>query len=116
MACDGTRRAACRVMNPDKPTDDGNQGEGDRNSARRYDGHVREFVAGGQVEPAAREAEAYVERQPGDAVRAERQAKHGPQPTKVPIEELVAKGRTFVDRVQSFAHRVVDRLGRRSRH
>ncbi|TMQ14797.1 MAG: hypothetical protein E6J90_26240 [Deltaproteobacteria bacterium] len=84
-------------MNPDKPPehgkDDGNQGEGDRISARRHDRHVREFVAGGKVDPAG--------------VR-------DPHPTKVTIEELVAKGRTFVDRVEALVHRVADRIGRRS--
>lgn len=101
-------------MKPDKPTPDGNQGEGDRISARRYDRHVREFVAGGKVEPSAREAEAYVERLPGDAGRAERKASRGPHPTRVTIDELVAKGHTGLDRVQSLLHRALGRFGRRS--
>jgi hypothetical protein len=101
-------------MKPDKPTQDGNQGEGDRISARRYQQHVHEFVAGGQVEPAARDAEAYVEQSPEDAGRAEHKAKRGPHPTKVTIDELVAKGRTVIDRVEAIVHRFAERLGRRS--
>lgn len=101
-------------MNPDKPTKDGNQGEGDRTSARRYDRNVQEFVASGKVEPAARSAETFVERHPGDAAQAERTAQRGPRPTKVSLEELVAKGHTLLDRFESFARRVADRFGRRS--
>lgn len=100
-------------MKPDKPTQDGNQGEGDRRSARRYQRHVREFVAGGKVEPAARDAEAYVERAPEDAGRAEREARRGPHPTRIPIDELVAKGHTVIDRVQALVRRVASRFGRR---
>jgi hypothetical protein len=101
------------VVKPDKPTEDRDQGEGDRISARRHDRQVREFVAAGQDDPAARGAEAYVEGHPGDAARAGREAGRGPHPTKVTIDELVAKGRTFVDRVESLVHRVADRFGRR---
>jgi hypothetical protein len=101
-------------MKPDKPTPDANQGEGDRISARRYRRHVQEFVAEGQVEPAARDAEAYVERQPEEASRAERKARRGPRSTKVTIEELVAKGRTMADRVESAVRRIASKLGRRS--
>jgi len=101
-------------MKPDKPTQDGNQGEGDRISARRYNRHVREFVAGGKVEPFAREAETYVERLPGDAERAERKASRGPHPTRVSIDELVAKGHTVLDRLQALLHRAKGRFSRRS--
>jgi hypothetical protein len=104
-------------MKPDKPTQDGHQGEGDRISARRYGRHVREFVAGGKVEPSAREAEAYVERVPDDAQRTERKASRGPHParvSRVSIDELVTKGHTALDRMQSLLHRVLDRFRRRS--
>lgn len=100
-------------MKPEKPTQDGKQGEGDRFSARRYGRHVREFVAGGKVDPAARDAEAYVERWPEDAARAERTAARGPHRTRVSLEELVAKGHTVLDRVQALVHRVAGRFGRR---
>jgi hypothetical protein len=101
-------------MKPDKPTTDGIQGEGDRISARRYQKHVREFVAGGKVDPAARDAETYVERSPEDAERAEQQARKGPAPTRVSLDELVAKGHTVLDRVHSLVRRVSGRFGRRS--
>ena len=61
-------------MNTKEP----NQGEGDRVSARRYNRDLRDFISEGRVEPAAREAERFVEAHPADADRAERQAKHGP--------------------------------------
>ena len=35
-----------------------------------------------------------------------------PQPTKVTLDELVAKGRTVVDRVGSVVRRIADRLRR----
>ena len=35
-----------------------------------------------------------------------------PQPTKVTLDELVAKGRTVVDRVESVVRRIADRLRR----
>jgi len=101
-------------MKPDKPTQDGNQGEGDRISARRYGRHVREFVAGGKVEPSARDAEAYVERLPDDAQRAERKARRGPHPARVSLDELVARGHTALDRMQALLHRAFDRFRRRS--
>lgn len=98
-------------MNPEKPTPpDANQGEGDRVSSRHYNQQVREFVKGGKVEPAARRAEAYVEHEPGDAARAERAAKRGPHTSRVSIDELVAKGRTIVDRVRPIVDRAVGKL------
>jgi hypothetical protein len=108
------------VMKPDKPIDksrkagkEANQGEGDRTSARSYDRHVREFVAGGNVESAARAAGDYVERAPGDAARAEQRARKGPLPTKISLDELVAKGHTMIARVEKLVRRVAGRLGRR---
>jgi hypothetical protein len=86
-------------MKLDKPTDD-NQGEGDRISARRYQRRVREFVAGGQVEPAARAAEA--------------EARRGPRPTRISLDELVAKGHTVIDRMAALARRITDRFRQRS--
>lgn len=96
-------------MKPDKPTQDENQGEGDRVSARRYDQNLREFIAHGKVEPSARQAEDYVERSPKDAARAERTAKRGPEPTRVSLDELMAKGRTMIDRVRNLATRITRR-------
>lgn len=97
-------------MNPDKPTQrDANQGEGDRVSARHYNEKLREFVAGGKVEPAAREAGAYVEQKPEDAARAERKAKRGPK-THVSIDEMFAKSRGVVERVRPIVSRAIGRL------
>lgn len=99
-----------------KPTNsDRNQGEGDRKSARRYNRKLREFISQGKVDPAAREAEAYVEHAPGDAERAERAAKRGPSArgTKVSVDELVAKGRTVFDRMRPLVSRVVARARKR---
>lgn len=100
-------------MKLDKTTQDQNQGEGDRISGRRYGRHVREFVAGGQVEPAARDAEHYVERAPDDAARAEAAARRGPKPTRVSLDELVAKGHTMIDRMEALVRRIAGRFGRR---
>lgn len=95
-------------MKPDKPIRDENQGEGDRRSARTYSRHVREFVASGQVEPAARNADAYVEHHLEDAARAERRARRGPH-TRVSLDELIAKGRTLIDRIESAVRRIIRR-------
>lgn len=91
------------------------QGEGDRISARRYNEKVEDFVAQGGVDPSAREAERYVERQPEDADRAERKAKRGPHSTRVSLDELVEMGRSVVDRVRPYVERGVGRLRARFR-
>ena len=81
---------------------DPNQGEGDRISARRYDRHVEEFVEKGRVPEAAHDAKDYVEREPEDAARAERDARRGPHGRyRTTVDELVAKGRTFLERVRA---------------
>jgi len=90
---------------------DPNQGEGDKLSARHYNRSVREFVAGGKVDEAAHEARLYVERDPADAERAEQQAKRGPKGgTRVSVDELVAKGRSIVDRVRPYLARASTKL------
>ena len=80
---------------------DPNQGEGDRASARRYDDHVRDFVADGKVEPAANEARAYVEREAEDAAKAEAEARRGPAGRRTSVDQLVAKGRTVFERLRA---------------
>ena len=95
-------------MNPED--DNKNQGEGDRVSARHYGDKVREFVDHGEVEPAARDARLHVERHPEEAAQAERRAKYGPAPTRVSLDELIAKGRTAIERVRPIVERTVDRL------
>ena len=88
-------------MKPDQPTRPGanghhpDQGEGDRVSVRHYNQQVREFVAGHQVESAA---------------RAERKARSGPRPTRVSLDELVEMGRTVIDRVRPYVERGVGKL------
>lgn len=97
-------------MKPEKPTQrDANQGEGDRVSARHYNEQLREFVHGGQVDPAARDAEAYVARTPVDAARAERTAKRGPHASGM-LEQLVARARTVAERVRPVVDRAVGKL------
>ena len=93
-----------------KTDKDPNQGEGDKVSARHYNSEVREFIADGKVDEAAREAAHYIEAEPRDAERAEKKARKGPAASKVSVDELVAKGRTVIDRVRPIVDRVVDRV------
>lgn len=87
-----------------------NQGEGDKASARRYNRQVREFIAEGRVDPAAQGARQFVERAPEDAERAEQEARRGPKGgTRVSVDELVAKGRSLLDRVRPRVERLVSR-------
>jgi hypothetical protein len=76
---------------------DGNQGEGDKVSARKYDNNLRDFISTGKVDKAASDAREYLDRDPEGAARAERKAKRG---TVRPIDEIVAMGRSFLDRVK----------------
>jgi len=80
-------------MKPNEP----NQGEGDRDADEKYRDDVRAFISKGKVEGAAKDARDFVERDPEAARRAERAGKRGPRTT---IDELIAKGRTVVDRVK----------------
>jgi hypothetical protein len=99
-------------MKLDKPTQDGNQTEGDRIPGQHYHRRVREFVASGRVGPAARDAERYVERAPDDAARAEAEARHGPRSPRVSVDELVAKGHTVIGRMEALVRRIADRFRR----
>ena len=91
---------------------DQNQGEGDRVSSRRYNRDVRRFVADGKVEGAAQEAKQYVERHPSKAARDEAKAKKGPRArgASATVDELIAKGRTIVDRIKPVVERVTKRV------
>ena len=100
-------------MKPHHP--DHNQGEGDRQSARRYNRDVRRYVVDGKVEDAAREAKDFVERDPQGAVRAEAKARRGPHGTRTSVDELVAKGRTIVDRIFPVIDRIASRISKRLR-
>lgn len=94
-------------MKPENPSHDPNQGEGDKISARHYNRQVRDFVAAGKVDPAARKAEDFVEQHPEEAAHAERAAKRGPTST---VDELVAKGRTVLGRVRPMVDRAVEKV------
>ena len=90
---------------------DPNQGEGDRDAARRYDRHLRDYVAEGEVAEAARDARSYVEREPEAAAKAEQAARRGPAAGRwASVDELVAKGHTVVDRVRPMVQRAVGSL------
>ena len=98
-------------MSPRNNSQDPNQGEGNKLSARHYNRDLREFIAEGKVDEAAHEARLYVERDPDDAERAEEAAKRGPRSRKrVSVDELVAKGRSVVDRVRPYVERAADKL------
>ena len=90
---------------------DPNQGEGDRASARRYDRHVRDYVAQGKVPEAAGKAKDYVEHHADEAARAERQARHGGSRSAT-VDELVAKGQSVLARVRQAASNLRARLAR----
>ncbi|MDQ3337050.1 MAG: hypothetical protein M4D80_17955 [Myxococcota bacterium] len=100
-------------MRPRNTSQDPNQGEGDKASARHYNRDVREFVAEGKVEEAAEEARLYVERDPEDAARAEERAKRGPTRSKgvsTTVDQLIAKGMSVVDRVRPYVERASQKL------
>jgi hypothetical protein len=97
-------------MKSQNPT---NQGEGDRESARRYNRDVREFIAEGNVDRAAEDARQFLEREPEAAAKAEATAKRGPRGTKVSVDELVAKGRGLIDRVRNAVSRLRTRYARK---
>lgn len=93
---------------------DPNQGEGDRNSARRYDRNVREFVEEGKVAEAANDARQYVDDDPADAEAAEQAAKRGPSGSRgVSVDQLVAKGQSLIERVRPVVDRAVGNLRKR---
>ena len=89
------------------------QGEGDKASARHYNRDLREFIAEGKVEEAAEDAKLYVERDPDDAERAEEKAKRGPRSKRVSVDDLIAKGRTVVDRIRPYVAKLRSKLGRK---
>lgn len=99
-------------MKLDKPTQDGNEADGDPIPGRRYQRRIREFVAGGQVDRAARDAERHVERAPDAAARAEAEARRGPRSPWVSVDELVAKSHTVIDRMEALVRRIAGRFHR----
>ena len=97
-------------MRPRNDSREPNQGEGDKVSARHYNRDLREFIAEGKVDDAAEDARLYVERDPDDAERAEAKAKRGPRGKGVSVDELIAKGKTVVDRVRPYIERASQKL------
>lgn len=93
-------------MKPNEP----NQGEGDHHADEKYRDDVREFIAKGKVEAAANDARDFVERDPEAARRAERAGKRGPRTT---VDDLIARGRTVVDRVKHAVDGLRDRISTR---
>ena len=87
-----------------------NRGEGDPVAAQHYNRELREFIEAGKVADAARSAKNYVERNPERAAGDERAAKRGPPSTRASVDELVAKGRTVIDRVRPIVAGVVSRV------
>ncbi len=75
-------RGALSLSMSTKQTPDasGNQGEGDKVSARHYNDAATEFAAEGKVPAAAEAAKEFVEAKPGEAASAERAGKQGPPP------------------------------------
>jgi hypothetical protein len=95
-------------MSQDK---DPNQGEGDKVSGRRYDRHVREFIAEGKVPDAANEARLFVERDPDDARKAEETAKRGPKSSRfASVDQIVARGQSVIERVRPTVERAARNL------
>ena len=91
-------------------------GEGDRVSARRYDRHVREFIAEGRVPDAADDARTYVDSHPDDAEKSERKAQRGPHSRFVSLDQLVAKGQSMIERVRPIVRRAATKLRNRFSH
>jgi hypothetical protein len=89
---------------------DRNQGEGDRKSARRYDRHLRQYIDQGHVEQDADKASSFVELHGIEAERDERKAQRGP---RVSVDELVAKGRGYVERIRNAVHNVRARIAKK---
>lgn len=78
-----------------KPNDT-NQGEGNRDADRQYRNDVREFISKGKVAGAAKDAKDFVDTHPAEAKAAEEKAKHAST-----VDELIAKGRSVVERVKN---------------
>jgi len=69
------------------PVKGGNQGEGDRESARRYNADVKEFVEAGKVDEAARRAG---EQDPAEGKAAEQAGKDRAKefdPAEKPVQQ-----------------------------
>lgn len=68
----------------------------------------------GRVPDAANEARLFVEREPGEARKAEKKAKRGPKGERwLSVDEIVAKGHSVVERVRPLVGRALGRLRHR---
>ncbi|MGE0872301.1 MAG: hypothetical protein AB7P03_27325 [Kofleriaceae bacterium] len=88
------------------PAEPGNQGEGDRVAARRYDDQLRQFVAEGRVERAARDAAKAVDGPEAPGLRAAEQRGKAPARTG-----LVERARGVVNVLINVGRRI-----RKARH
>jgi len=99
-------------MSDDRRNNGVNQGEGDRESARRYNDHVREFVVYGDVDRAAHDAERAIEGPEAAELRAAE--KRGKAPARMTRKEQVmaAARRLFAigrDMLGDLAERILAR-------
>jgi hypothetical protein len=63
------------MANTPKPTDQPNEGEGNRTYAKVYNDATRRFAQSGKVEPAAKEAEKSLSREGAELEKAENAGK-----------------------------------------
>ena len=68
------------TVHPPKRSSSGNEGEGSRSAGRNYDEATEKYVKSGRVEEAAKNAEAAVDGQEGEELRAAEQAARGVEP------------------------------------
>lgn len=73
-----------------KAADRGNQGEGDRESAERYNEATRKFVESGRVEQAARDADGM---DPDEAAEAERAGRERAKEVDPAVQRDYRKGK-----------------------
>ena len=100
-------------MRPRDTSNDPLQGEGDRISARHYNRDLREFIAEGNVDEAAQDAAAYVERGPEDAERAEQAARRGPRNMRGIVHNLMSEGKSLFEHYRQKSVELVRKLRRK---
>jgi hypothetical protein len=99
-------------MSEERRKDGENQGEGDKESARRYNEHVREFVVYGDVDRAAHDAERAVEGEEAAKLRAAE--KIGKAPAHMTrLESVVAIARRVGHMAREYVSELADKLAAR---
>lgn len=99
-------------MSEERRKDGENQGEGDKESARRYNEHVREFVVYGDVDRAAHDAERAVEGEEAPRLRAAE--KLGKAPAHMTrLETVVAIARRVGHMARNWVSEAADKLAAR---